>query len=115
MQLTKSSEKDLCIISLSGRLTGCSEADALYAEFKQMREEKINKVVLDLQNLEWMGSMGLGTLIGCLTSMRNIDGDMRLANPNQKVAHLLHITRLDGIFQVYGTLDDAKSSFQNYL
>ena len=115
MKLSKSLEKDICIISLSGRLAGCTEADVLYEEFKKMREKKISKVVLDLQNLEWMGSMGLGALIGCLTSIRNVKGDMRLANPNEKVAHLLHLTHLDGIFQVYGSLGDAKSSFQEYI
>jgi len=115
MKFQKNIDKDICILSVNGRLTGCTEAEALYEEFKILREEKINKVVLDLKELEWMGSMGLGALIGCLTSIRNVNGDMRLANPNQKVAHLLHITRLDGIFQVYATLDDAKSSFQEYI
>jgi anti-sigma B factor antagonist len=115
MQLNKSMDKDVCTLAINGRLTGCEEAEALYEEFKKMREEKISKVVLDLQELEWLGSMGLGALIGCLTSIRNVNGDMRLANPNEKVAHLLHITRLDSIFKVYGNLNDAKSSFKEYI
>jgi anti-sigma B factor antagonist len=115
MELHKSHDRDVCVLALKGRLTGCTEAEALYEEFKKMREEKVNKVVLDLNNLEWMGSMGLGALIGCLTSIRNVNGDLRLANPNQKVSHLLHMTRLDGIFQVYNTVDAAKSSFQDYI
>jgi anti-sigma B factor antagonist len=114
MEISEHIEQDIYVVSLSGRLKGCPEADALYETFKKIRERGVNRVVINLKDLEWMGSMGLGAFIGCLTSMRNVDGDMRLANPNEKVANLLHITRLDSVFNVYDTLDHAKKSFETY-
>ena len=114
MEISEHLEQDIYVVSLKGKLKGCPEADDLYDTFKKIRESGVNRVIINLKELEWMGSMGLGALIGCLTTMRNVDGDMRLANPNKKIANLFHITRLDSVFNVYDTMDHAKESFATY-
>ena len=70
-----------------------------------------NNVVVDMKNVNWMNSSGLGILIGGLTTMRNNGGDLRLANVTERIKSLLMITKLITVFDTYESLDLAVSSF----
>jgi anti-sigma B factor antagonist len=62
--------------------------------------------------MDWAGSLGIGALIGCLTAARSAGGDLRLSGLNHKILQLLHITKLDGVFKIYDTVDLAIDSFK---
>ncbi|NIT60730.1 MAG: STAS domain-containing protein, partial [Aliifodinibius sp.] len=51
-------------------------------------------VVVDLGKVKFMNSSGLGMLIGALTTMKKAGGDLRIANPTDKIESLLIITKL---------------------
>ncbi len=60
-----------------------------------------------------MNSSGLGMLIGALTTMRNADGDLRIANATDKIESLLMITKLITVFHHYKSVDEAGSFLVN--
>src|SRR5207244_13037480 len=63
--------------------------------------------VLNLACVEYIDSSGLGQLISIWTSIRNKTGHMTILNPTQRVQRLLEITRLDTVFEIFQSENDA--------
>lgn len=111
MHIKEKIEGDVAILSLSGKMMGGPETQELQTHVKGLLNDKLNKVVVDLAKVKWMNSSGLGALMGSLTSMRNADGDLRIANVTEKVKSLLMITQLITIFKTYESVDRAVASY----
>jgi anti-anti-sigma factor len=80
-----------------GRLTVETASD-----FKsQIRDlfPKTQSIVLDLTDLQYMDSSGLGAIVAVYVSARRAKCSLRLANINQRVAELLRLTKLEGVFE----------------
>ncbi|MCK4656966.1 MAG: STAS domain-containing protein, partial [candidate division Zixibacteria bacterium] len=69
------------------------------------------RIIVDLGGVDWMNSTGLGILISSLTTMRNNNGDLKLANITEKIQSLLTITKLVTVFETFDSVDDAVGSF----
>ncbi|MCK6557457.1 STAS domain-containing protein, partial [Candidatus Binatia bacterium] len=69
------------------------------------------KVVLDLSGVNFMNSSGLGMLIGGLTTVRNAGGQLKLANPAERIQSLLVITKLSTVFTTHKSVEEAIDSF----
>lgn len=115
LDINKSSEKNVVILSLSGKLIGQKEIEQLYFQIRQLQENKVSRIVLNLERLDWMGSLGLGALISCMTTMRNAGGDIHLCNLNPKLKSLLKITKLELVMPVFESTDTAVQSFFNMV
>jgi len=63
------------------------------------------RIALDLSNLEFMDSTGLGVLIGCLKRLKEADGDLVLAGVQPAVARVFEVTGLDRIFTIRESLE----------
>lgn len=84
-------------VALSGEVD-ISNANQLRTALKQMSEEKPSTIEIDIQNLSYIDSTGLGVMIGAYGRMAEHDAALRLLNPRSNVERLLHITSLDHIF-----------------
>ena len=67
---------------------------------------------MDLGEVEWMNSSGLGLLISSLTTTRNSGGEMKLARATDKITSLLVITKLNSVFESHPTVETAAASFK---
>jgi anti-sigma B factor antagonist len=102
---------EVVTLSLSGSLL--SEPDAMnlrQAVYRQLEKQK-KYFVIDLGELKYMNSMGLGALVASLISVRNRGGDLCIARVKNKVKGILVITKLDKVFRLYDALDKAIQSF----
>ncbi len=70
-------------------------------------EEGIKTVVIDLEKVRYISSSGLGLLITLLTKMKNTGGELLLTAPSEHVKKLLLITKLNGIFKVFDSVDQV--------
>jgi len=113
MNYSMSEENGVVIISLSGKIMGGPEATEMNEKFNQLIDDNKLKIVIDLNNVEWMNSSGLGILIGAVSLFRNNNGQLRLINVSERIQNLLKITKLAGIFETSNTLEEAISSFKN--
>ena len=94
------------VVSLSGQITyeemaifhGC--ADRLIAH-------KPAIAVLDLSELTFLSSAGIGALLQLHKRLKDAGSELRLAAPQQSVASMLELTRLDKIFPVFPSVDNA--------
>lgn len=111
MALTLKESGDIAILTIKGNLMGGTETIEIHEKVKSLIEEGTKKVVIDLTSVKWMNSSGLGTLMGCLTSLKNVEGDLKLSGVTEKVKSLFIITKLITLFETYDTADEAVSAF----
>jgi anti-sigma B factor antagonist len=107
-------EKDsggITVLELAGRVTLGDESHQLRTKLKELLSQGKTRLVLDLANVSYIDSAGLGTLVGGYTSAYNMGAIMKLANLTKKFHEQLHITKLVTIFDVYDTVDEALQSF----
>ena len=103
---------DIAIVYLEGRMIGRPDSDKLHREIQCLLKKDIHKIVVDLHRIDWMGSMGVGALIRDLISVRNVGGDLRLAQLTSKLKSLFKITKLASIILIFETVDQAVKSFE---
>ena len=64
-------------------------------------------LVVDLENVSFMDSTGLGVLVGRLKLVRVTNGSLRLVCSSERILKVFSITGLDKVFHIYGSVDDA--------
>lgn len=111
MVLKENVINDVVVLELSGKIMGGPDATLLNEKLHALIDEGKTKVVADLAKVNWMNSSGLGILIGGLTTMRNNNGDLKLANITDKIQSLLMITKLITVFESFKSVDEAVASF----
>ena len=103
---------DVHVISLDGKLIGEPETTQLHNIISSAIHAGKCKIILNLKNVGWMGSIGFGVITGGMMSARSAGGDLRLTGLNQKVDKLLTITKLNSVFQTFDSVNLAILSFQ---
>jgi anti-sigma B factor antagonist len=111
MRLKTKESNDVVVIEVKGNMMGGPDSQKFRDLLHKLVDEGKNKVVVDLKNVKFINSAGLGTLISGLTTMRNAGGDLKIANPTEKIESLLMITRLIKVFESYSSVDEAVESF----
>ena len=112
MKLKTKDVNTVTVIELKGNVMGGPDATALNDELHKLIESKKTKVVIDLHDVKFMNSSGLGMLIGSLTTMRNAGGDLKIARASDKIESLLIVTKLITVFDHHETVDKAVGAFK---
>lgn len=112
MKHTVTEKNGLVILALSGKIMGGPEATEINDLINRLIDEQKTKIVMDLKNVELMNSSGLGILIGAVHLLKNNQGGLRLIHVPDKIKSLLKSTKLNTVFDVFGTLEEAVASFQ---
>lgn len=94
-------ENDFWNISLQGELD-VSTADKLKEHLHSLADKKIIDMKINLTNLEYIDSTGLGVMIGILKKLKISDKEIYIINPKSNVKKIFTITGLDKIFKVEG-------------
>jgi anti-sigma B factor antagonist len=100
------------VVDCSGRVVFGDEANALRETVKEQLAANQRKIVINLANVSYIDSGGLGTLVGLFTSAHNNGGTVKLAGLNSRVIDLLQVTKLVTVFEVFDTAERAASSFK---
>lgn len=74
-------------------------------------EAGATRIVLNLANVRFMDSAGIGEIVACLKRVREAGGDLKLASLNQRITDLFTLTKLISIFEVYPNQQAAVSAF----
>ena len=103
-------EGGVAVVTLTGRL------DLLSApQVKTRLAEEVaagrKKIVVDLGDVSFIDSSGLGALIGGLKAARVAGGDLRIARATEQAQVILRLTTLDRVMKPYGGLDEALAGF----
>jgi anti-sigma B factor antagonist len=97
-QITSSIVSGKVVVDLAGRF--CFLELTLPDQIQKLLEEGNNQFVLDLSNLSYLDSFGLGQFICVWNSIQQAGGNMKLLRPPMHVQKLLQITKLDTVFSI---------------
>jgi anti-sigma B factor antagonist len=99
------------VVDVSGRIT-LGEGNVVLREIVRDLADKGSKaVVLSLGEVQYIDSSGIGELVKAHTTMRNLGGELKLANLNKRVHDLLEMTRLSAVFDIQKDEATAIKSF----
>lgn len=104
---TQSEQNSITIFHLQGDIIDKAEATAFIEEINKIMAAGKNKFILELSGVKYMNSSGLNILVNLLTKARNSGGDVVVCNLSKKVSDLLVITKLDSIFHILPTEQEA--------
>ncbi len=107
MKFSSEVKDNVLIIRLEGDLIGENDGAAVLGKATDAILENILKCVIDISKLRYINSSGIGVLITILTKFRNKGGEVFLLNPSESVQKLLVITKLNAIFQIAKTEEEA--------
>ncbi len=98
------------ILDCSGRIVFGDETASLRDQVKELLKTS-KRIVLNLANVNYIDSSGVGTLVAVYASARNAGGEIKLAALSGRVKDVLAITKLGSVFQTFPTVEEAASSF----
>ena len=113
MQLRMSTRalEGVMVVDCSGRIVFGEESASLRDTIKKMLTQS-PRLVLNLAEVNYIDSGGLGTLVSLYTTARNAGGALKLARLTQRVGDLLQLTKLVSIFEVFENEKLAAQSFK---
>jgi len=95
------------ILRISGDLIGEDNGTHLITAVNEAMSHKVSTCIIDISELRYINSSGIGVLITILTKFRNKGGEVYLMNPSESVSKLLLITKLNAIFQIIKSEEDV--------
>ena len=97
--------------NLEGRIVLGEETSALREKVKSLLAAGQKKIVLNMQNVTYVDSSGLGTLVSLHTSAKTQGASMKLSHLGAKFKELLQVTKLVTVFDFYDSDEAAIGSF----
>jgi len=88
------------LVDVSGRITLGEETSVLRKTVRDLIAQGKKKIVLNLSNVSYIDSSGVGELVASYTAVRNAGGELKLLNLTKKVHDLLQVTKLYTIFDI---------------
>ncbi|HMD09471.1 MAG TPA: STAS domain-containing protein [Candidatus Acidoferrum sp.] len=111
LKMTTREVEGVTVVALDGRIVLGEESNALREKVKSLIAEGKTKVVLNMANITFIDSAGLGTLVAAHHSAKSQGAALKLAHLGSKFQEVLQITKLLTVFDVYNTEAEAVASF----
>ena len=111
MQIRHRIVGEVAIIDLNGRLALGDGDELLRDKVKGLIQQGENRLVLNLTDVPYMDSTGLGALIYSYTTAVNHGGNLKLLRPTNRVKELLIITKIYKVIETFDSEEDAVRSF----
>jgi anti-sigma B factor antagonist len=111
LKLSTKTKDGILIFECSGRIVFGEESTLLREKVKKALSEN-NRILLNLGDISYIDSGGLGTLVALRTSAQNAGGTIKLASLTKRVGDLLQVTKLLTVFDVYDSEAEAVESFR---
>jgi len=108
---TRSLEDGIIVTDCAGRIVFGEESAELRERVKALIGEG-SRIVLNLREVTYIDSGGLGTLVSLYTTAQNAGGSIKLSDLTNRVGDLLQVTKLLTVFDVYDTEEEAIRSFR---
>jgi anti-sigma B factor antagonist len=99
------------IVDIKGRIVMGEESAAVRDMILGLLSKGNKQILLNLAGVEYIDSMGLGSLVGSFATARKQGGDLKLLNVNDKVTDVMQITKLYTVFDIAKDESAAIKSF----
>ena len=111
LEINQKEHEGVIVLDMKGRVTVGPEATALREAVARVVAAGQQNLVLNLGQVDFIDSTGLGALVMSSTSMRKAGGTVKLLNLNRRNIELLVMTKLATVFEIFTDEQDAVNSF----
>jgi anti-sigma B factor antagonist len=112
MKIEERAVGGVTVLDLQGKML-IGEGDELLREkINQLVENGTQKIVLNLAEVPYVDSAGLGEIVRCYTTVSRKNGKLKLLNLTKRIHDLLSITKLLTVFETYDTEEEVVKSFE---
>ncbi|KAB2880302.1 STAS domain-containing protein [bacterium] len=101
----------LAVVEIQDKLMTEEHIEMLQAAVRELLDDNVDKIVIDLSKIKRINSSGLGSLISLYTAAHNKNGVLKIGGYNEFVKNVLNITKLAEVFEIHPTQEDCIKSF----
>jgi anti-sigma B factor antagonist len=103
------------ILDVKGRIVLGDEIHQLRDAVRELLKQDKKKIILNLADVDYIDSSGVGELVGSFTTVRNAGGELKLLNLSEKVKDILYVTKLYTVFDIKDDEFHAVKSFDYFF
>ncbi|MFZ3201790.1 MAG: STAS domain-containing protein [Candidatus Acidiferrales bacterium] len=103
---------DVAVVDFSGQITLGEGSAKLRTMIREIVAMGHRKILLNLSDVDYIDSAGIGELVSACTAVRNVHGELKLMNLSRRLRDIISITRLYTIFDVQADEETALRSFK---
>ncbi len=107
--------RGITIVDVSGRVTLGEGVTTLRDTLREMATVGHKKILLNLAELTYLDSSGIGALVSSFATINNLGGQIKLVNLTKRIKDLLLMTKLYTVFEVYEDEETALASFPELI
>ena len=108
MQITQRTAREAVIVALAGEVDMSTSPDVRHV-FLELVERKTPRVIVDLTSVSYIDSSGIATLVECFKNTGKYGGKLRLFGLNENIRDVFVLAKLDMIFDIRKSEEDALS------
>lgn len=111
LEIRRREKEGIVILDLSGALTVGEPAARMREALQSLLAADRKNVILNLRDVDYIDSTGLGAMVVCYTTLRKAGGALKLLHLNRRNIELLVLTKLSTVFEIFSDEQDAVNSF----
>lgn len=111
MEIEQREREGIVILDLKGRLIVGEPVSELRERITRLCEAGTRNIILNMADVDYVDSTGLGGLVICFTSLKKQGGSLKLVNVSRRNIELLVLTKLTTVFEVFDDEQEAVNSF----
>lgn len=111
LEIQQRDREGIILLDLKGRLVAGDEVGLFRDTVELLSKLEAPKIILNLQAVDYIDSLGLGTMVMCYMRLQKVGGVAKLSQLNRRNLELLLLTKIDTIFEVFEDETEAVNSF----
>jgi anti-sigma B factor antagonist len=111
LEISTRDREGIAVLDIKGRITAGADVGAFRTAVEEASSVPGAKIILNMQDVDYIDSTGLGAIVMCANRTKNAGGITKLLNLNRRNVELLVLTKLDVIFEVFDDEMNAVNSF----
>ena len=112
MRIKETEMDGVVVLTLSGKMMLDAKSISLHEYVKELIEKGKTKIVMDMGKITWFGSTGLGALLASYTSLKENEGDLKIARATRKIRSVFMFTQIIKVLENYDTVEEAVAALK---
>lgn len=113
MKIKESIDKKVAVLAIHGSLMGPPDTVDLYERVRDLTDNGVFRIILDLKHVKWINSLGVGSIMHALSIIQKVDGQLHLANLTDKVRSVFVMAQLNKLFEIHESVEDGVALLNN--
>jgi len=113
MKIKETMHQKVAVLTLKGNLMGPPDSIKLVEDVKNLVTDGVKRIVLNFSAVNWINSLGVGSVMKCLSVIKEINGHLYLVGLTEKVKSIFMVTQLIKVFVIKDSVEEAVEELNN--